>query len=248
MPERPSRFHRRPAVLLAATAVLGLATGCAGAGFRPDPVYTFFETPTREVDPWYRNVLRWQEREKAHRPTERLANAEEIREAGPLTSLLRVKMAKWTSHERLALAKEIAAWSQVESRRHYRFDPPTNAKDDPWPTTKDLLETNRDDCDGLDLISYKLMREFGFPEDELFRAIVRRDADHGNHMVTLWFEDPADPWVIDASGVVTKSVRRFSELLGWTPTVVFNEHQQFTPRRIAELGVASSGGDDPTAP
>ena len=78
---------------------------------------------------------------------------------------------------------------------------------------------------------HKLMREFGFPPDQLFRAIVRRDRDRANHMVTLWFEDRDDPWVIDAIGAVTSKVRRFSDLSGWTPTKVFNEREQYTPTR-----------------
>ncbi|MCH8131908.1 MAG: hypothetical protein IIA30_05100 [Myxococcales bacterium] len=236
----PSHPLARQAALCAGLSLLALGSGCAGSLLRPDPSFTFFETASSSVDPWYQNVEDWQARENDHRPTERLANAKEIREAGPMTGLLRVKMAKWTNKERLALAKEIAAWAQIESRRHFRFDPPTNAANDPWPTTRDLLANNRDDCDGLDLISYKLMREFGFPQDQLYRAIVRRERDRGNHMVTLWFEDPRDPWVIDASGVVTKRVRRFSELLGWTPTVLFNDTKQFTPRH---LGAVRDVGD-----
>ncbi len=79
------------------------------------------------------------------------------------------------------------------------------------------------------------MREFGFPPDQLFRAIVRRDRDGANHMVTLWFEDRDDPWVIDATGAVTGSVRRFSDLPGWTPTKVFNEREQYTPKQLQRL-------------
>ena len=87
------------------------------------------------------------------------------------------------------------------------------------------------------------MREFGFPQDQLYRAIFRRERDLGNHMVTLWFEDPRDPWVIDASGVVTKRVRRFSELLGWTPTVLFNDTTQVTPRHLRDVGDVARSED-----
>ncbi len=61
----------------------------------------------------------------------------------------------------------------------------------------------------------------------VYRAIVRRDRDRANHMVTLWFEDADDPWVLDATGAMTMKMRRFSELPGWTPTKMFNELEQF---------------------
>jgi hypothetical protein len=191
--------------------------------------YRYFTQPVPASDPWYGKVENWQTREQQDRPNEALASAEGIQEAGPKSGLLRVKMGRWTAEERLSMAERIAGWAQEEARRHYRFDPPTDYQDDPWPTTKDLLDQNGDDCDGLDLITYKLMRSFGYPREELFRAIVKRQRDGANHMVTLWFEDPEDPWVVDATGAVTMKVRRFSQLPGWTPTKVFNEDIQFTP-------------------
>jgi hypothetical protein len=224
---------------IALACVLGL--GCASMA-PSQSRYRFFTQPEPERDPWYEKVARWQEREREDLPGATLADAAAVREAGPYSRLLRIKMGRWESHQRLALAKQLAKWAQAESRRHYRFDPITSQADDPWPTTKDLLDTNGDDCDGLDLIAYKLMREFGFPSDRLFRAIVRRDRDGANHMVTLWFEDRDDPWVIDAIGAATSSVRRFSNLPGWTPTKVFNEREQYTPRRLQRLDTVAQTG------
>ena len=101
--------------------------------------------------------------------------------------------------------------------------------DDHWPTVADLLETNGDDCDGLDLIAYQLLIEFGFDRRELYRAIVRSDKGTGNHMITLWFEGGTrDPWVFDATGAVTTEMVRFSQVFGWYPIKVFNEHTQYT--------------------
>lgn len=215
-----------PAVGLVCAASLGCASII---NLEEGGRYRYFEQPVPASDAWYGKVENWQAREREHRPLETLADREGVQAAGPRSSLLRVKMGRWTADERLSMAKRIASWSQAESRRHYRFDPPTDWADDPWPTTKDLLDQNGDDCDGLDLITYKLMRSFGYPRDELFRAIVKRQRDGANHMVTLWFEDPKDPWVVDATGAVTMTVRRFSQLPGWTPTKVFNEETQFTP-------------------
>jgi hypothetical protein len=220
-----------PQLLRAASGLLCAASlGCASLiNLEEGGHFRYFEQPVPSTDPWYGKVENWQSREREHRPQEALADADGIREAGPRSGLLRVKMGRWTAKERLAMVKRIATWSQQESRRHYRFDPPTDYSNDPWPTTKDLLDQNGDDCDGLDLITYKLMRSFGYPRGELFRAIVKRQRDGANHMVTLWFEDPKDPWVVDATGAVTMTVRRFSQLPGWTPTKVFNEEIQFTP-------------------
>ena len=61
----------------------------------------------------------------------------------------------------------------------------------------------------------------------MYRAIVRRDSNLKNHMVTLWFEDPADPWVIDATGAMVLEMSRFSSVNGWTPTKMFNETEQY---------------------
>lgn len=227
--------------LLQLLAAAGATLLCAGSlacssllSLEQGGRYRYFVRPVPEHDLWYAKVEQWQERERRDRPQEALADERAIAAAGPHSGLLTVQMGRWTSQERLALAQRIATWSQAASRRHYKFDPVTSYEDDPWPTTKDLLDQNGDDCDGLDLITYKLMRSFGFPHEQLFRAIVKRQRDGANHMVTLWFEDPDDPWVVDATGAITMTVRRFSELPGWTPTKVFNERQQFTPVPLSD--------------
>lgn len=235
LPPRPQEW-----VLVSCALALVCALGMACASLAPSQSnYRFFTQPEPEHDPWYEKVALWQEREREDLAEATLADAEAVRQAGPHSGLLRVTMGRWESDQRLALAKRLAEWAQGESRRHYRFDPITSQADDPWPTTKDLLEANGDDCDGLDLIAYKLMREFGFPPDQLFRAILRRDRDGANHMVTLWFEDREDPWVIDAIGAVTGNVRRFSDLTGWTPTKVFNEREQYTPSHLRRLNAVA---------
>jgi hypothetical protein len=244
-PPRPQMsFFVSCAIALA--CALGL--GCASTA-PSQSSYHFFTPPEPGRDPWYKKVAHWQEREREDLPGATLADPTAVRQAGPYSGLLRVTMGRWESHQRLALAKQLAEWAQGESRRHYRFDPITSQADDPWPTTKDLLDTNGDDCDGLDLIAYKLLREFGFPPDRLFRTIVRRDRDGANHMVTLWFEDRDDPWVIDAIGAVSGKVRRFSDLPGWTPTKVFNEREQYTPTQLHRLNAVAraSAPQDRTA-
>jgi hypothetical protein len=227
----------RLAILIAGLCALG----CASGGGAPAGSWQFFAQPDPEPDVWHQKIENWQERELRDLPELSLATG-----AGapysPQSGELLDKMALWESEERLALVKRLTEWAQAAARRHYRFDPETDVAGDPWPTTKDLLDTNGDDCDGLDLITYELMREFGFPREQLYRAIVRRDRDGANHMITLWFEDPVDPWVIDATGAVSMKVRRFSDLPGWTPIRMFNEREQYRPSPgVTEAGSAGRG-------
>lgn len=164
----------------------------------------------------------WQERERVQRGGDPEAWGDPApHPAGDL----RRKFDVFLDEQRLALAREFTAWSQKQARRHYRADDVrTGLAADHWPTTFELFHANGDDCDGLDLIAYNLLRESGFPRDELYRVLVRRDRDAALHMVTLWFQERDDPWVIDVTGAMTLRLRRFSDVsIGWTPLVVFNE-------------------------
>ena len=49
-------------------------------------------------------------------------------------------------------------------------------------------------------------------------------------MVTLWFESPADPWVIDPPGAMTLGMPRMSELSDWVPIKLFSESLEYTVR------------------
>ena len=49
-------------------------------------------------------------------------------------------------------------------------------------------------------------------------------------MVTLWFEDSKDPWVIDPTGAMTLGMPRMSELKAWVPIKVFSEDLEYTVR------------------
>ena len=93
---------------------------------------------------------------------------------------------------------------------------------------EETFRTDGDDCDGLELLVYHLLRDLGFDRDEVFRGIVYRHKDNQHHMVTLWFEDPADPWVIDPTGAMTLGMPRMSEIPGWAPLKVFGEERNFT--------------------
>jgi len=220
---------------------LALVPGCASGPLAPSatsaappPVWRFFaEAPS---DLWRSKIADWQERQRRDVTTPRRVPAGTPLRPQTFASL-RTKADAFQRRERRALARRILDFSQGEARRHYRWDPETNLADDPWPTSRELYARDGDDCDGVDLIAYDLLRAFGFPEEELFRVVVRRESDGAHHMATLWFEDPDDPWVIDATGAITRRMRRFSELAGWTPLRVFDEDELFgTAPRGSEAG------------
>jgi hypothetical protein len=52
-------------------------------------------------------------------------------------------------------------------------------------------------------------------------------------MVTLWFEVPDDPFVIDPTGAMTSGMPRLSEVPGWVPLKLFSETAEFTPQQLA---------------
>ena len=81
-----------------------------------------------------------------------------------------------------------------------------------------------------DVIVTKFLKGASIDVDEVFRAIVYRKSDNQHHMVTLWFEDPDDPWVIDPTGAMTLGMPRMSDLPEWVPIKVFSEDLEYTVR------------------
>jgi predicted transglutaminase-like cysteine proteinase len=142
---------------------------------------------------------------------------------------LREKFASFRRAQQRRQAQEVAAWIQENARSHYRPD----GAFDHWATLEETLAADGDDCDGLELLPFNLLRELGFPQEEVFRAIVYRSSDDQHHMVTLWFESPDDPWVIDPTGAMTRGMPRLSEVAGWVALRVFDDARRFTPRAVA---------------
>ena len=139
---------------------------------------------------------------------------------------LGMRFGAFRAEHRRGLAREAAAWIQAQSRSHYVPDGPI----DHWATLEETLEHNGDDCDGLELLTSAFLRELGFGDDEVFRAIVVRESDGQHHMVTFWFEDRDDPWVIDPTGAMTTGMPRMSEVPGWVPLKVFSHNLEFSVR------------------
>lgn len=217
-----------------------LAGGCASQRGASAPPFDFFAASTPADDPWFDKVSEWQNRARdSDASATGLALPSELDDVADAlrSGVLSIKIAGFAVTEKRELAKRINTWAQVQSHEFYLPEEDADPSDDHWPTFVELLETNGDDCDGLDLIPYHLMLEFGYPADRIFRAIVRRDSNRNNHMVTFWFENLADPWVLDATGAMTLQMTRFSDISGWTPTKMFNERVQY---KVVQPGASES--------
>ncbi len=222
-------------ILVGLVASLGLGMGCAGFA-RYGARYVYFAQPSPD-DAWSPKIHGWQRRERADGEVV-LGVAPPVAGAGdesashqppsatPGEPGLRAKYATFRAERKRAVARDFADWIQSEAKNHYVADGPI----DHWATMDETLAGNGDDCDGLELLVFNGLRELGF-DDEVFRSIVYRPSDGQHHMVTLWFEDRDDPWVIDPTGAMSRGMRRMSEIPGWVPLKVFSETEEFSVRR-----------------
>jgi hypothetical protein len=200
---------------------LALGGGCQ-TPLAPQGLYQYFAASSSD-DAWSIKIHGWQQRERvsAARPPEIAATP-----APAQIGDLRAQYDAFKEQQRLELARHVAKWIQDQARDHYIPDGPI----DHWATFEETLEHNGDDCDGLELLVFHFLHELGFPESQVFRAIVVRRSDGLHHMVTLWFEDPQDPWVIDPTGAMTSEMHRMSELPDWVPLKVFSDHEDWSVR------------------
>jgi predicted transglutaminase-like cysteine proteinase len=218
--------------LLALLALfLTLAGGCASLPDGP-PAYDYFRGPAAS-DPWSRKIERWQVRERSDPTPDAQRGPAAVAEgrsavASPTGSPgdLREEFERFRVEHRRELAREVARWIQEQARSHYIPDGPI----DRWATLAETLRQNGDDCDGLELLAFHLLRDLGFHEGEVYRAIVYRRSDGQHHMVTLWFEERGDPWVIDPTGAMIAGMPRISQVPDWVPIKIFSETQEFTVR------------------
>lgn len=227
-----STQRRHPAPVAALLLCLMLGFGCAAIS--PGTLaYDYFVTPGTD-DPWSRKIHRWQQRERndfgedllqAPAPVAEPGTAGPTGETAPAN--LRDKYRLFRVEQKRAQARDVADWIQLQAREHYVPDGPV----DRWATLAETFRQDGDDCDGLELLTFHLLRELGFDESEVFRAIVYRKSDGQHHMVTLWFEDSYDPWVLDPTGAMTSGMPRMSEVPGWVPLKVFDVAENFTVER-----------------
>lgn len=220
--------------------LLGLALVCFGCVTAPRTAFQFFETPAAD-DPWSRKIARWQVRERAQEVAETFVPGASTVASGPArvdegeAQSLRASYFAFRAEQKRAMAREIARWVQEQAKLHYVPD----GAYDHWATLEETLVRNGDDCDGLELLTFHFLRDAGFREDEVFRAIVVRPADGQHHMVTLWFEDVADPWVIDPTGAMIGGMPRLSHVPEWVPIKLFTDTVEFTVRGPGLARIAS---------
>ena len=222
------------ALRIACAALLGglllFAGGCANSLLSPLQDYRYFTRPSPH-DAWSRKIRGWQVRERQS-PPPAVADAGSRPPVEVSDADLRAKFDGFRAERRRQLARDLADWIQAQAAVHYVPDGPV----DHWATLEETLARGEEDGDGLELLSFNLLRDLGFGEDEIFRSVVMRPSDCQRHMVTLWFEDPGDPWVIDPTGAMTTGMPRMSELPAWVPLKLFSETHDFTV--VGELRTA----------
>jgi predicted transglutaminase-like cysteine proteinase len=211
---------RGPARIAALLACLSLGGGCQ-TSLGPTSLYQYFASPS-PGDAWSIKIRGWQERERVSAPDPSAASQLDPTRLGDL----RAKYDTFREERRRELARNVAKWIQDQARDHYIADGAV----DHWATFEETFQRNGDDCDGLELLVFHFLRDLGFPEDEVFRAIVVRRTDGQHHMVTLWFEDPDDPWVIDPTGAMTTGMPRMSEMPEWVPLKIFSDVADWSVR------------------
>jgi len=217
----PGRSRAVLGLLLCGALLLGVG-GCRTV-MAIDGQLSYFAAPAPD-DAWSRKIRGWQQRE-LEAPAGPAPVATEPPRLDPAErGSLRTKYNEFLVERKRQAARELAVWIQEQSRDHYIPDGAV----DHWATFEETLQNNGDDCDGLELLAFHSLRELGFRDDEVFRAIVVRPSDGQHHMVTLWFETPNDPWVIDPTGAMTTGMPRMSQVPGWKPLKVFSEKRDFT--------------------
>jgi predicted transglutaminase-like cysteine proteinase len=236
------RNLRAPLVISSLILMLGL--GCVG-GRGSIPALDgldYFQRPGSD-DVWTPKIAGWQRRERFDAtllaplesgPAVESAGYSEANEQLPASQTdtlgLRAKYFAFRAEQKREMASEVARWIQAEAKLHYREDGAV----DHWATLEETLARGGDDCDGLELLAFHALRDLGFASTEVYRAIVVRPSDGQHHMVTLWFEDPSDPWVIDPTGAMTLGMPRMSELSAWVPLKVFSEEIEYTVRDLSD--------------
>jgi len=223
-----------PALVAGFLLCLGLGCGTLGEPGAVALRFDYFERPSTD-DVWSAKIEGWQRRERFDAAlVEPLSLARAVETAGafgdratadePAATELRSKYFAFRADRKRALAREVARWIQTEAKDHYFEDGAV----DHWATLEETLARGGDDCDGLELLAFHALRDLGFSENEVYRAIVVRPSDGQHHMVTLWFEDAYDPWVVDPTGAMTVGMPRMSSLEEWVPLKLFSETREYS--------------------
>ena len=120
-------------------------------------------------------------------------------------------------------------WVQLNSGLYFAAD----GELEHWPTLDEVLASGGDDCDGMELLTFELLRRMGFGPGELYRAVLVETQSDRHHMVTFWFPQGRgrEPYVLDPSGEVSREVLPLSGIHSWEPVLIFDEAEQFAAER-----------------
>jgi hypothetical protein len=181
--------------MLAAIGVPACATSPAPSAGE-EPVAALFGEPDTG-DPFFARIRLWQASERLAalrgRPAATFAAdaAAGLARAAPAQTSPRTALAAsledFERAQRERAVETTLRWVQAQSRTLYRPD----AGGEHWPALDDLLREGEDDCDGLELLTFALLRRQGFTAGELYRAIVWHPERDAYHMVTLWMRPRA---------------------------------------------------------
>ena len=211
---------------LAIATVTLLLVSCATRPLNSTALDLFVVAPPN--DPWSAKVTDWQERHHLDQSSD--SPLPPTSDLGQRYLEFTAEMERQQLEDRRGLVADAVDWVQGLSREYYRSD----GKEDHWATIGHVIANGGDDCDGLDLLTFVLLRHLGFGSDEIYRSIVVERESGQHHMVTLWFEEGSrdDPFVLDPTGVVRKGVARLSSIQGWEPIELFDEdsHYRVEPR------------------
>ncbi len=182
-------------------------------------------------NPWNRKIENWQAR---HQSDAAVGVPQKVASGSPD---LANAYAEFTAKLRRQIVEDAVRWVQHQSHRYYRSD----GEYDHWATLGEVMQSGGDDCDGLDLLTFVLLRRLGFEEHEIYRTIVVEKTTGQHHMVTLWFKDGdrRDPLVLDPTGVVARDVVALSAVPQWDPIELFDERQHFAVQMREVSDVAS---------
>ena len=209
-------------------AIALVLTSCSTTQALPILGFDFF-VPADAADPWNKKIVNWQSRHASDESVKGELNGD---------SNLGRDYDQFSREIKRRVAQEAVAWVQTRSRSHYRPD----GASDHWATLGEVIESGADDCDGLDLMTFVLLRKMGFAKHEIYRAIIVEEGTGQHHMVTLWFEDAErnDPFVLDPTGVVTDEMVRLSQVPDWEPIELFDEQAHYEVRGPNARSVVAS--------
>ena len=201
-------------IILLALLALSTGSGCASmnaAGSSSNQTDYFAQARTN--DGWNEKIQEWQSRST-------ITPAAQIETSENTDS----EFSGFRSERRRQMARNLVTWTQRQSQQHFTNDDAA----DHWATLEETLRRGQEDCDGLELLIYNGLQELGFAPSSVYRAVVYRTSDLQHHMVTLWFEDPQDPWVLDPTGAMTNTMVKMSDVPNWMALKVFSQTNQYS--------------------